>query len=158
MVNVDSSEDSTQLCPDIWAIWGICPGIRELRKIIVCLAVITATTITTTIITNTKRTESKKFPILSFEGQYLFSHSKNLCLSLYIYIYCISSNWHRTSIWREGGRERPPFCTTFQKLPLFLNVPPLFSPPIKINLAHFFFMFPPCSFMIADDTEKRYCT
>ena len=34
------------------------------------------------------------------------------------------------------------FCTTFQKSPVLLNVPPLFSPSIKINLAHFFFMLP----------------
>ena len=120
MVNVDSSEDSTQLCPDIWAIWGICPGIRELRKIIVCLAVITATTITTTIITNTKRTESKKFPILSFEGQYLFSHSKNLSVSLYIYTYTV---YHLigTELPSEGkGAGRgPPFAQHFKNCPFF---------------------------------------
>ena len=52
------------------------------------------------------------------------------------------------------------FCTTFQKSPVLLNVPPLFSPSIKINLAHFFFMLPLpspplCSFMIADDIGKK---
>ena len=70
---------------------------------------------------------------------YINVYIHNIC---YIYIYCISSNWHRISLWREGDRGRCPFCTTFQKLSLLLNIPPLFSPSIKINLAHFFFMCP----------------
>ena len=70
---------------------------------------------------------------------YINVYIHNIC---YIYIYCISSNWHRISLWREGDRGRCPFCATFQKLSLLLNIPPLFSPSIKINLAHFFFMCP----------------
>ena len=102
-----------------------------------------------------------------FEGQYFSRHSWksiymyymymyiNVCVYIYIYvyiyniyiyiyyicIYCISSNWHRISLWIEGDRGRPPFGTTFQKRPLLLSVPPLFSPSVKIKLPYFFFMF-----------------
>ena len=123
-------------------------------------AVITAT-ITTTIIINTKSTESKKFPnilwfwrSIPFQSQLKIRYNKQMHYEGIIYIYCIiSSNWHRISLWREGDRERPPFCTTFQKS-LLLNVPPLFSPSIKINLPHFFFMFPPAPSWSQTNLEK----
>ena len=71
---------------------------------------------------------------------YMYIYIYNIYI-YYICIYCISSNWHRISLWIEGDRGRPPFGTTFQKWPLLLSVPPLFSPSVKINLPYFFFMF-----------------